>query len=229
MKKIIHQYLTYNYLIKCGNLQNINGNYVPKNELVNELIKIFGITEKDIKWYIKSWSIKQRKNFDFKNFWGGNLFFLPIVNRRFGRLLATDLVRVEPIGGPSGILHYVDYQYSGSSIINQGYVFAPYIPVINGPQVINEPQVIHGYANTPINPNFYCEININQPIGLSSRARADLVSRWENSGYLNNLTGNYSGDTTIYEANPIQVVCDPQTGHINLPYNQIMVQQDFYL
>lgn len=36
---------------------------------------------------------------------------LPIVRRSFGSLLSQDLVSIQPLESPSGILYYMDYEF----------------------------------------------------------------------------------------------------------------------
>mgnify|MGYP001243443571 CR=1 FL=1 len=58
----------------------------------------------------------------------------PIVRRVFGGLVANDLVSIQPMSLPSGLLFYLDYTY-GSNVggTNQGYVYAAGKSIYNNP------------------------------------------------------------------------------------------------
>jgi hypothetical protein len=43
--------------------------YANKLDVINSLINVFGLTEKQCKWYVKAWFRKQNKGFDFSSFW----------------------------------------------------------------------------------------------------------------------------------------------------------------
>jgi len=38
----------------------------------------------------------------------------PLVNRTFGRLLGSDLVSVQPLSAPSGLITYLDYTFNSN-------------------------------------------------------------------------------------------------------------------
>lgn len=82
MKKLIHKYLSEYYYV-CDTFiysKTIDQSMLP-SRLFSELIKITGLTKKELKWYIKSWVLKQHKNFDFNTWWDyGNLFTISSSN-----------------------------------------------------------------------------------------------------------------------------------------------------
>lgn len=48
--------------------------------IMADLEKVFGLTRKELKWYLKSWIRKQNRNFDFNEWWTPPIirFLLPI-------------------------------------------------------------------------------------------------------------------------------------------------------
>jgi hypothetical protein len=72
MKRVIHKYLDRAYRINNGFIQELsNSKYIIiySDEIIKNLELIFPLTPKQLKWYIKSWTFRQSKNFNFKYWW----------------------------------------------------------------------------------------------------------------------------------------------------------------
>jgi hypothetical protein len=69
MKRLIHKYLTEYFFIKGDFVYSLNK--IPKSAqwLTDELEEIFGLTKKELKWYVKSWCRRHRSGFNFKRYW----------------------------------------------------------------------------------------------------------------------------------------------------------------
>ena len=210
MKKLIHKYLSeYFHIVenKVRRNQKYNNFDLPSYVIVNELEKIFGLNKKELKWYVKSWVKTNTKSFSFNTWWTptyptfDGLF--PTIQRVVERTIGMDLVQVEPMEGPRGVLHYMNYQYDG-------YVYAPYIPVVETPQIeldhVTPDRLAARYANREVNPNFYGEINVGQPIGVSSRGD-EILRHWEESGFLDGLRGHARDNIAeLYQSQLRQVI-----------------------
>jgi len=103
MKRLIHRYLNENFYIKNGflystkkpdNLDFIIG--VTSVSLATELKQVFGLTQKQLKWYIKSWILSKDKNFNFKPYWFNNGVIIQ-ANLRAGYVYAPYIMSVIPI------------------------------------------------------------------------------------------------------------------------------------
>jgi hypothetical protein len=124
MKKLIHRYLTENYRM-IGNRGPFRNEpfsmLLGSSSIIADLEKVFGLTKKELKWYVKSWFRNQNRNFDFNDWWTpktnhlGNIF-IPFVSRVVASTIGEDLIPVQPMEGPTGTgqLFYMDYQYTAS-------------------------------------------------------------------------------------------------------------------
>jgi hypothetical protein len=128
--KLIYKYLSANFILNLGKIvpawKANQPYYYEVDNLIEELSQVFCLTKKQLKYYIKGWALKQNRNFDFNEWWCpakedidvfGKLTF-PIVRQVFSRILGNDLVAVQPLEMPRGLLHYMDYQ-SGVSNRNE--------------------------------------------------------------------------------------------------------------
>lgn len=111
------------------------------SSIIADLEKVFGLTIKELKWYLKSWIRKQSRNFDFNDWWTHTsiiLNWIPIVRSAITSTISQDLVAVEPMSGPTGQLLYMDYQYTAS--VDPIETFTPRINVASryGSATINE-------------------------------------------------------------------------------------------
>jgi hypothetical protein len=122
MKKLIHRYLNENYLMigNRGLFRNTSHSMsLGSPSIIADLKKVFGLTRKELKWYLKSWIRNQNRNFDFNDWWTPpiSIFtsWVPIAGRAaIASTISQDLVSVEPMEGPSGQLFYLNYQYAAS-------------------------------------------------------------------------------------------------------------------
>jgi len=72
VKKLIHSYLSSRIIQAKGRIYYAHYEIeciVSSNCLTTELSLIFGLNKKQLKWYVKSWVLKQNRNFDFNKFW----------------------------------------------------------------------------------------------------------------------------------------------------------------
>ena len=70
MRKLIHGYLSNCFIVTKNSIIRIDDNsIITSGIMVSELIPIFGLTKKQLKWYIKSWVRKKSKSFNFNEWW----------------------------------------------------------------------------------------------------------------------------------------------------------------
>jgi hypothetical protein len=200
MKNLIHKYLNEFYHIKGDHILNLKSdNDISSYIMVFHLGKIFDLNKKELKWYVKSWVKKQSKGFDFNKWWTPPKYgvYFPMVKKIAARTIGTDLVQVQPMGAPTG------------------YVYAPYIPVLETPRlgeldhVTPNEELVARYATREVNPNYYGVINVGQPVGVSSRApnREETIRRWSESGLLDGLRGHVRENIAeLYQAQLRQVI-----------------------
>lgn len=183
MNKLIQMYLNRHYYIKGTNFLNLKtDNHTTSFIVYTHLSEVFGLSKKQVKWYIKDWVKKQNRGFNFNTWWGPPKygFYFPFVKKVVARTLGVDLAVVQPMSAPSG------------------YIYAPYIPVNLTPQlgelnhVPPNEEIVSRYATREVNPNFYGEV-VNQFVGVSSRLiepNQEIIRRWRESGLLEGLTGS---------------------------------------
>jgi hypothetical protein len=165
MKKLIHNYLSKFFFIDGNNICRIErNNILSSNALVEELDAVFGMTKKQLKWYVKSWVRKESKSFSFNRYWSPPKFssFFPFVKRISAQTIGTDLVSVQPLAAPSGQLMYLDYTYNAEP--DQGLVFAPYIPLLRT-EVLDEAfspssGITSRYTRRRVDSRFFQQINL---------------------------------------------------------------------
>lgn len=114
MKRIIYRYFSSTYFVKGNKIHAFGESIIfgiNKDKLINDIIKVFGLSEHELKWYLKGWIRKQNKGFDFKRYWhlkDSWKFSFPIGTRVSPRLMAVDLVRVQPMGMPFGLINHLN-------------------------------------------------------------------------------------------------------------------------
>lgn len=198
MKKLIHRYLSEHFHIvenKVRRQQLYNDFDLPSYVLIKELETIFSLDKKGLKWYIKSWIKTNTKAFNFNDWWTPKYDkgkYFPFVQQVAARTIGLDLVDVQPMEGPRGELVYLNYQYRGG--VDAGYVYSPFIPVMETPQIVEwdhqtPDRLSARYANVEVNPNLYGEINLVE----MDRRREETIRRWQDAGFLDGLTG-YMGN-----------------------------------
>lgn len=120
MEELVHSYLSRYYKVdssKVGNdgIYKIEEEYpiypipVYGDRLIKELITIFYIDEVRLKRWINDWSKTHKINVNLSFFWKQKEPFFPLVSRVSARLLANEIVSVQPLAAPVGSLMYLDY------------------------------------------------------------------------------------------------------------------------
>ena len=148
MKKLIHRYLTENYRILGNRVYTDKAYSLSSSSFVIELEKVFGLTKKELKWYVKSWIRKQNRNFYFNLWWSPPTYFKPVAwsLRGFGRTIGEDLVSIQPLDHPTGQLFYMDYMF-GIDPVNEEFR-----PRLN---------MAGRYSSGVVDPNLYSNINVD--------------------------------------------------------------------
>jgi hypothetical protein len=166
--RFIYKYLSAHFVLKSGKIipQNRNTPYYYEVDnlrtLIEELSKVFGLTKKQLKYYIKGWALKQNRNFNFKEWWsptpepisngGFGAVVLPMVTRINSQLLGQDLVAVQPLEAPRGLLFYMDYQVGRVDEPNQNgrvYPREQFQNAIENAEETNRNERIHGVLDHP--------------------------------------------------------------------------------
>ena len=140
MKQIVFSYLSSYYEIDTSEVKN-DGIYVkdntdrprpPKyfNKLLEELVIIFSLSEKTLRDFLDEWAKVQKPDVDLDFYWSDVFFGLPIAHQVAARTIGMDLVSVQPMAAPKGLLHYIDYHYSG----------APETITVNRPREVTRPR-----------------------------------------------------------------------------------------
>jgi hypothetical protein len=193
MKKYIVSYLTENYYLDKSEIGNA-GIYafdddrrfkVPSNakKLIEEIVTLFGYSFTRTKWLIHEWAYKQKPDYCLKFYWksheiDGNIF-MPIAKQVAASTIGNDLVRVQPMGGPTGTLMYLDYQYGELDHPTPNYMLA--VDTANNEPHISIPKVR--------NPD-----------------RNETIRKWVASGLLDNFDGSKQSLAALYESQARQLL-----------------------
>jgi hypothetical protein len=172
MKKYIVSYLTENYYLDKSEIGNA-GIYafdddrrfkVPTNakKLIEEIVTLFGYSFTRTKWLIHDWCYKQKPDYSLKFYWK-----------------SQDLVAVRPMGGPTGTLMYLDYQYGELDHPTPNYILA--VDPIDNESHINIAKVR--------NPD-----------------RNETIRKWQASGLLDNFDGSLPSIAALYESQARQLL-----------------------
>jgi hypothetical protein len=194
MKKYIVSYLTENYYLDKSEIGNA-GIYafdddrrfkVPTNakKLIEEIVTLFGYSFTRTKWLIHEWAKKENPDFCLKFYWksndiDGNLFF-PIARSVAASTIGQDLVAVRPMSLPTGLLHYIDYQYGELDHPTPDYLIGGVDPANNDPHI--------AIAKVR-NPD-----------------RNEIIRKWQASGLLDNFDGNKESLAALYESQAKQLL-----------------------
>jgi hypothetical protein len=145
MEKLIHQYLDENYFpYKEGSdYYRIYHNdnqleilfEIQPYEIVRDLKEIYLLEIEEIKLFTYTWAVKIYPDIDLSKYWSslghlyttagiGNYshvegFLLPIARQAMTSTIGLDLVSIQPMTAPKGILFYMDYQYDKKQSIKQ--------------------------------------------------------------------------------------------------------------
>ena len=226
MKKLIHKYLSENFFVSDNAIYSLGvpitklsrydvlygidyDNRIDSNKLAKEVGLIFGFTKKQLKWYFKSWINTVAPSFNVNHYWATPKaqkkvkfkgIHFPMIRRVHSRTISSDLVSVQPMQGPTGQAFYLDYTYGdrGEQTMEPGYVFAPYIPIVETPVIMSDEfhpisGITSRYATKKVNPNFFHQIRIQEetPVGLEiiNDLRKETIKKWADSGLLDDLAG----------------------------------------
>lgn len=176
------KYLSTLYWVSQNNqiLELSNDAKVYGEDLVEDLVDMFQVSDVVATAYIEIWVTDEYSTFDTIEFWEDrrsryNVYSsgFPIAQRVAAQTLGQELVAVQPMTLPTGLLQYMDYQYEtqsamtqamgipaerlgqvhhevrelgvsaqqattamrtlGSTMMDAGYVYAPYIPLTTTP------------------------------------------------------------------------------------------------
>jgi hypothetical protein len=122
----VHSYLSRYFEIKPNEegtdcvyyLDDKTNDLIYGERLVKELTTVFGITKDESKEFINSWALKVNPKVNLEFYWSnhesifGGIF--PLVQQVAARTIGMDLVPVQPLAGPRGLLFHIDYAYSGA-------------------------------------------------------------------------------------------------------------------
>lgn len=185
MKKYILRYLTENYFLDKSQLGNAgiynigdNRDYNPPvnaKKLIEEIVTIFGYSYTRTKWIIHNWCKKQKPDYCLKFYWSSHeieLFF-PIARSIAASTIGSDLIRVEPMSGPTGNLMYMDYQLGE----------------------LHHPTPNYMLAVDPISDDPHISIaKVRNP------DRNETIRKWIDSGLLDGMDGKKDSIAALYEA-----------------------------
>lgn len=157
MEKLIHQYLTENYfpykegsdyyrLYRNDNQLEILFEVQP-NEIVKDLKQIYILEVEEVKLFTYTWAIKIFPDIDLEKYWNklskyevystaGSTYshaegnFLPIARQVVASTIGLDLVSVQPMSMPKGLIFYMDvvvkkqtFKQKLNSILDKAKIF----------------------------------------------------------------------------------------------------------
>lgn len=158
---------------------------VPVNakKLIEEIVTLFGYSFTRTKWLIHDWTKEQKPDFCLKFYWKsheiGGTFAMPIVRRVMASTIGQDLVAVTPMSLPTGLFHYIDYQYGE----------------------LNHPTPNYMLAVDPVDEN--SNIAIAKPRNPDRQA---TIQKWIDSGLLNNFDLQKQNIAALYESQARQLL-----------------------
>lgn len=171
MQTIVQSYLKAHFELDTSQLEN-DGIYLIEDKreyrvpfygsyLINELVIVFAIDDEDVlKSYVNAWAVSLKSNIDLEFYWTEEEAFLfPKAIRVDARLLATDLVSVQPMGAPSGKIRSFDIPKYGELVEanKNGRVY---------------PKEIWGLLDAQ---RHFITGELNHPIGISSRKKQNEI------------------------------------------------------
>ena len=186
MKKLLYKYLSAFYVLD----KQTNGYYaifkdegdrlVKQNNdnIVKELVEIFGYGYTRTKWTIDSWGKTIIPHVDLRYYWGlryldDTAFEFPVVRSISSSLIGGDLVSVKPLSAPTGNLFYLDYQYGQLDHQTPNYML----------------------ATDPVDDNPHISVaKVRKP------DKSDIIRKWQASGLLDYFDGTKQSITALYEA-----------------------------
>lgn len=118
MEEHVKKYLSRFFTVDGENNKVLDeGETTYANEILYEVVELLDLEEHFAKGYINIWVLSNHTSFDLESWWKEERFsgILPIAARVASQTVALDLVAVQPMNLPTGLLQYVDYQYSGTT------------------------------------------------------------------------------------------------------------------
>lgn len=144
MKKLIHRYLDDHFCVKGDKIIYTKKQLAVRSDsLVYELNKVFELTKKQLKWYVKSWVWGQNKSFNFNLYWTPPISkyswsTMPVIRSIYANIVAQELVRVQPMEMPSQFVNR-EFIYEEAQRVateeRQRYSIGV-DPVIENPQIV---------------------------------------------------------------------------------------------
>ena len=165
MKKLIYRYLNREFVVVDNKIKDKDNKVIYSINLVSELNEIFGLTRKQLKWYIKSWILSKNRNFDFKTYWEFKFsVYFPLAARVAATTIGMDLVAVQPLLAPRGLLNFGEFNYGSIAGEEIGRVDRAAEELARGMEAFS---------------------NVQLPkIRSIEDLRQDAISKWSASGFL---------------------------------------------
>lgn len=129
----IHKYLSRHYKLRTTQEQTKkltivviwgiyhNNGSIAKREIRNDDIlkdisTIFGISTKKAKIIINQWAKSINVHINLKQYWAKSPLWFPIIEKIAARTLGMDLVAVQPMSQPTGLLNFIpEYNVTGNT------------------------------------------------------------------------------------------------------------------
>ena len=125
METYVQSYLSRHFYIKTSDVGN-DGIYKKDDtrkfpapyhniHLLNELEVVFSLSQEILREYTDIWAIKQKPDVNLEFYWSQLFSLLPLASRLAASTIGLDLVSVQPLEAPTGLLRYSDFIYSGDT------------------------------------------------------------------------------------------------------------------
>lgn len=162
MKELIFKYLNENYFIRDGYVISkfldiysmVEIIYTNPNNFssykIKQSSKLFDITEKQLKWYVKSWVRMHSKSFDFNRFWNSHWHYTIKPIFIFAAFDKKYTIEVEHICKSWG--------FSYKKIYKDGY---KELLLMNSKQQLNKYKINPTNSLENLIPYFYSKIRLN--------------------------------------------------------------------
>jgi hypothetical protein len=133
MESIIHKYLTRHYELSSSEeaskklrLTVTYGIYHREQtewgkkeaynvDLLDEIEKIFGVDELKAKAYVNNWAKSINRKINLSEYWSKLKSLMPMAMKVAAQTIGRELVSVQPMNAPTGLLTFLDYTYSGDT------------------------------------------------------------------------------------------------------------------
>lgn len=167
MKKFVHKYLDSFFDVKRVDSKNNkislfefdsivikeNGSFIYGDRLVKELIEVAYLDAITLKKWVAEWAIIKSPYINLEYYWSQEEPWLPQIQQVAARTIANDLVAVQPMESPKGLLCYLDYKYYDDRKPNQnGRTYNQEVLRANIQQLIENQQRAMGALDHPDPP-----------------------------------------------------------------------------